>query len=436
MSSDAPTGESTDPEVAVDVVEGLTDRPTLARPRSEETQVAQLPERPTTPATEIVHSVAPARPESGPARASAPATEIVPPITSAGFGPDELPDLPRTQTTGETSFNPEVYRRRRLIFTLSIAALALITLTSIYQLNALGGSDEIAVTPSTRTPVQVPTTAPSEPPSAGGDTIEDLRGKKTARLLALTLDEILSNGRSGAVEVGDGPIKAGAVTIVNLWATYCEPCKEELPGFSELMARSAWGDTVRFTPILIDDKDPVWAHLQFASLMPEGSRFFVDPLQGAVVEALRAPKLLRPDSGLPVTLVYDCRQLARVVYTQRLSPADFLKLEEIVEDLRGELKSPYCKPRPRRPVQAQHRESQDPQDPQDLLLPIKQAAKQSLTRCGDGVCDPGESAGNCCDCRCADGKRCPEGKRCPDGKRCESPNGEAICVDSVRRLKD
>jgi len=107
--------------------------------------------------------------------------------------------------------------------------------------------------------------------------------------------------------------------------------------------------------------------------------------------------------------------------------------EEIVEDLRGELKSPYCKPRPRRPVQTPHREPQDPQDP---LLPIKQAVKQSLTRCGDGVCDPGESAGNCCDCRCADGKRCPEGKRCPDGKRCESPNGEAICVDSVRRLKD
>jgi hypothetical protein len=94
MSSDTPIGESTDPEVAVDKVEGLTDRPTLARPRSEETQVAQLPERPTTPATEIVHSVAPARPESGPARASAPATEIVPPITGAGFGPDELPDLP------------------------------------------------------------------------------------------------------------------------------------------------------------------------------------------------------------------------------------------------------------------------------------------------------------------------------------------------------
>lgn len=423
-SSESTGGESTDPEVAIDVAEGLTDRATLAPPRSEETQVAQLPERPCTPATEIVHSVAPARPESGaiPARTSTPATEVVQPIPPVGMSLDDLPDLPHTQSTGETSFNPEVYRRRRLIYTTSTAALLLIILTCVYQLLALGGSDEISVTTGTSPPVQVLPTAPSEPPTVEVATIEEpTRGKKTPRLLALTLDEILAEGRSSAVQIGDEPIEANAVTIVNLWATWCEPCKEELPGFTDLLARNAWGDEVRFTPILIDDKDPVWAHSKFARLMPSGSRFFVDPLQGAVVEALREPKLLEPDSGLPVTLVYDCRQRARVVYTQRLSSADFLKLEEIVQSLRGELKSSYCKPRPRRPVQAR--------EPQNPALLTKQPVKPSPARCGNGVCELGESAETCCDCRCA----C---LRCPDGKRCESPNGEAICVDGVRRLKD
>lgn len=418
--SESTGSESTDPELMIDVVEGLTDRATLAPPRSEETQVAR-PDRPSIPATEIVHSVAPARPESGalPARTSTPATEVVQTIT-AGFGADDLPDLPRTQSTGGTSFNPEVYRRRRLIYTASTGALLLIIFTCVYQIMALGGSDEVAVAVGTYSPVQVPT-APLELPRVEVATIEEpTRGKKTPRLLSLTLDEIVAEGRSSAVQVGDDPIEANAVTIVNLWATWCEPCKEELPGFSELLARSAWGDEVRFTPILIDDKDPVWAHSKFASMMPRGSRFFVDPLQGAVVEALREPKLLQPDSGLPVTLVYDCRQRARVVYTQRLSSADFVKLEEIVESLRGELKSSYCKPRPRRPAQ-----TREPQAPPLLPKPVK----QNPARCGNGACELGESAENCCDCRCA----C---LRCPDGKRCESPNGEAICVDGVRRLKD
>lgn len=438
-------GESTDPEIMISVVEGLTDRAAFAPARSEETQIARPPERSSTPGTEIVHAVAPARPESGadPAETSesvhiqtrpasgavaarTSSTEIVTPLKLAGSDPDDLPDLPRTQSTGETSWNPEVYRRRRLIYTTSTAALVLIIVASLYQLHGLGEVDE-DLPPTIDAPgaAQVPEAAsdPSLSEEEKQQLEESKRGKKTPRLLALKLDEILPDGRISAVKVDDTAIEASAVTIVNLWATWCEPCKQELPGFGELLARNAWGDDVRFTPILIDDKDPVWAHSKFASLMPAGSRFFVDPRQGAVVDALREHKLLPPDSGLPVTLVYDCKQRARVIYTQLLSAADLLKLEEIVQNLRGELKSSYCKkPRPSTSVQTR-------EPPAPVLPPPQKPQKPSPSRCGNGVCELGESPDDCCDCRCA----C---LRCPEGKRCESPNGVAICVDSVLRLKD
>ncbi|HEY0133730.1 MAG TPA: hypothetical protein VGB85_06605, partial [Nannocystis sp.] len=77
-----------------------------------------MPERPTTPATEIVHPVA------------------------VSLDPDEIPDLPRTRFTSETTYNPELRRRRRTIYTVITAALSLIIITSIYQIQSLGGSDE------------------------------------------------------------------------------------------------------------------------------------------------------------------------------------------------------------------------------------------------------------------------------------------------------
>jgi hypothetical protein len=199
------------------------------------------------------------------------------------------------------------------------------------------------------------------------------------------------------------------VTIVNLWATWCEPCKQELPEFATLLRRSNWGKDVRFTPILIDDKDPVWAHSQFASLMPEGSPFFVDPLQGAVIKALRESGLLLSDSGLPVTLVYDCNQRARLVYTQRLTTANLEKLEAIVGDLRKELKSSVCV---------------KPHSPSTSDSSLKSPGKPAQVPCVRGRCEGDEAATTC------------DGLKCPNGQRCEEPNGEPRCVVVAGGLKE
>lgn len=48
----------------------------------------------------------------------------------------------------------------------------------------------------------------------------------------------------------------GSVLIVNFWATWCPPCREEMPLFVETQKRLA-GKGVQFVAIAIDDEDLV-----------------------------------------------------------------------------------------------------------------------------------------------------------------------------------
>lgn len=51
---------------------------------------------------------------------------------------------------------------------------------------------------------------------------------------------------------------AGRVVVLNFWATWCAPCREEMPGFMRLQAR--WGDRgVQFVGIADDDPAKVAA---------------------------------------------------------------------------------------------------------------------------------------------------------------------------------
>lgn len=53
---------------------------------------------------------------------------------------------------------------------------------------------------------------------------------------------------------------AGQILVVNFWATWCPPCKEEMPEFSR--AQEEWGPRgVQFVGIAVDDPSEVRAYL-------------------------------------------------------------------------------------------------------------------------------------------------------------------------------
>ncbi len=72
-----------------------------------------------------------------------------------------------------------------------------------------------------------------------------------ARLLALTLPDL--DGRPQSLSQWKGK-----VLVVNFWATWCPPCKEEMPEFSRLNIKYA-SNSVQFVGISIDSVDKVSA---------------------------------------------------------------------------------------------------------------------------------------------------------------------------------
>lgn len=79
----------------------------------------------------------------------------------------------------------------------------------------------------------------------------------TSRLLAMTLPD------AGAV-AQDLRQWQGKILVLNFWATWCSPCREEMPGFSRLQAKYA-AKGVQFVGIAFDSADKV---KEFSTLTP------------------------------------------------------------------------------------------------------------------------------------------------------------------------
>ena len=99
----------------------------------------------------------------------------------------------------------------------------------------------------------------------------------------------------------------GRPMIVNMWATWCAPCRKEMPALAKLQA--AYGDKVLIVPVSMD-KPPQreQARAFIAANAPLG--FYED-------EALAMPYAVAPPvEGFPTTILYDAsgKEVARIPY--------------------------------------------------------------------------------------------------------------------------
>lgn len=85
------------------------------------------------------------------------------------------------------------------------------------------------------------------------------------------------------------------VLIINFWATWCPPCREEMPEFVKLQSEFA-DKGVQFVGIAIDDKDRV-AH--FVQQQKIGFPILLGGFQGSEI----SKRLGNRHGGLPYTVV-------------------------------------------------------------------------------------------------------------------------------------
>lgn len=88
----------------------------------------------------------------------------------------------------------------------------------------------------------------------------------------------------------------GEVLVVNLWATWCAPCVEELPTLAALQRRFA-GRGVEVVTISVDSEgDRAKAERELARLSQGALPFWIDISRGVLFD-VEAP-------GMPITIIY------------------------------------------------------------------------------------------------------------------------------------
>jgi len=120
----------------------------------------------------------------------------------------------------------------------------------------------------------------------------------------------------------------GEVMVLNLWATWCAPCMEEMPTLGALQRR--FEGRLRVIPVSVDSEaQRERAQRELAELSGGSLPFLIDITRGVLFDAQAA--------GMPVTIIYDARgrEVARLAGGADWASEDAVAMLEAV--LAGEV---------------------------------------------------------------------------------------------------
>jgi thiol-disulfide isomerase/thioredoxin len=138
--------------------------------------------------------------------------------------------------------------------------------------------------------------ASSKPQTAGG-----LTRLATGEMANLRIEDAPPPMPTRALQNADGQdvtLQAydGEVLVVNLWATWCAPCMEEMPTLGALQRR--FEGRLRVIPISVDSAADLEKAESELARLAGGSLPFLSDISRGVLFDVRAP-------GMPTTLIYD-----------------------------------------------------------------------------------------------------------------------------------
>ncbi|MBX3492958.1 MAG: TlpA family protein disulfide reductase [Parvibaculum sp.] len=164
--------------------------------------------------------------------------------------------------------------------------------------------------------------APAAPPALQALAVGDMANFRAAAAPAPVPAVIFEGGEGEALTFDDF---RGRLVLLNLWATWCGPCREEMPALDRLQAAlgSAQFEVVALS---VDSKGHALARAFFAEHGLDNLAFYIDPTARANV-TLKA-------FGLPTTLLIspDGREIGRLVGPAEWDGDDAKRLIEAALD--------------------------------------------------------------------------------------------------------